>query len=43
MEINLADQMATHGFKINKRVDLPYFRGTQEYGSIIILYMEKVQ
>ena len=42
-EINLADQMATYGFKINKRVDLPYFRGNQKYGSIIILYIEKVQ
>ncbi len=43
MEINLANQMATYGFKINKRVNLPYFRGTQEYGSIIILNIEKVQ
>ena len=43
MKINLADQMATYGFKINKRVNLPYFRGNQEYGSIIILNIEKVQ
>ena len=43
MKINLADQMATYGFKINKRVNLPYFRGNQEYGSIIILDIEKVQ
>ena len=42
-EIKLSDQMAMYGFKINKRVDLPYFRGNQRYGSIIILYIEKVK
>ena len=33
----------TSTYKINKRVELPYFRGNQDYGSIIILYIEKVQ
>ena len=40
---DIKDQYDENGFKINKRVDLPYFRGTQEYGSIIVLFIEKVQ
>ena len=42
IEKNLENHIAMYGFKINKIVNLPYFRGSTEYGSINVLYLERV-
>ena len=41
-DIDLRENMKSYGYKIMNRMELPFFRGNQKYGIIVVLALEKI-